>query len=91
MSEDSEAKTPYSSIRIHIGELTTKAHLGIKTRSIEITYGNQKERILVTNPEDIMDIEKTDIAKEIWKIWEDVTNEGKTKGHKFIEDIEDDS
>ena len=90
-SIDTEIKTPYHSVRVHIGELTTKANMGVKTRSIELTYGNQSKRVLVENPDDIADIEETDIAKEIWKIWEDVTNEGKIKGHKFVEDIEDDS
>lgn len=83
-----EQKEPYYSSRVHITEPTAAKVLGIKTRSIEVTFGNH-DSVTIRNKKDIAEIiDNIDIAKKVWDLWEQVTAKGKADGHKFVEDIE---
>ena len=82
-----DQKEPYHSIRIHIGELDKKGFVGVKTRSIEVVYGNQSKRKIVKNSADIADIEERDIAQEVITIWNDITSKGHEQEWKFLEDV----
>ena len=83
---DIEIKSPYFSMRVHIGEMTTVKQLGIKTRSLEVTFGNM-ETVEIRDKEDIASVIKsTPLAKKVWDEWEAITKEGHDRGYKFIED-----
>lgn len=79
-------REPYCAIRLHISESTTLKTLGMKIRSIEVTFGNQDIKKLVKSKDDIADFEERTIIQELEKIWDDTTQMGKKKGWKFTED-----
>lgn len=76
-------REPYCATRVHISESIAQKTLGMKSRSIEITLGNQDIKKLIKSKQDIED--KT-IAQELEKIWNQVTIMGHNKGWKFTED-----
>ncbi len=81
-------REPYCATRVHISESTAQKTLGMKSRSIEITFGNQDIKKLIKSKEDIADIEERSIAQELEKIWDQVTLMGHSKGWKFTEDYD---
>jgi len=81
-------REPYYATRLHISESTTLKTLGMKIRSIEVTFGNQDIRKIVKSKDDIADFEERRIVPELEKLWDDATLMGHKKGWKFAEDYE---
>jgi len=79
-------REPYCAIRLHISESTTLKTLGMKIRSIEVTFGNQDIKKLIKSKDDIADFEERTIVQELEKIWDDATKMGHDKNWKFTED-----
>jgi hypothetical protein len=79
-------REPYCAIRLHISESTTLKTLGMKIRSIEVTFGNQDIKKLIKSKDDIADFEERTIVQELEKIWDDTTKMGHDKNWKFTED-----
>ena len=82
-----EEKLPWHSLRVHLGESTAQKTLGMITRSVELTYGNQNERTVEINEDDVVDIATKQLPKEIWDKWDEITKEGHHRGQKFAEDF----
>lgn len=86
-----EEKTPYFSKRIRIGDMKpTKDTLGLhyKERTFEVTMGNAKETVTVTNPTDVMDIKSQsmkDIINDMIKDSDEIATEHKWK---YIDTLE---
>ncbi len=80
-------REPYCATRVHISESTAQKTLGMKSRSIEITFGNQDIKKLVKSKENA-DIEEKTIAQELEKIWDKVTIISHNKKWKFTEDYQ---
>jgi hypothetical protein len=81
-----QEREPYCATRVHISESTTQKTLGMKSRSIEVTFGNQDVKKLVKSKEDIADIKEITISQELEKVWDEITELGHKKGWKFTED-----
>lgn len=83
-----QEREPYCAIRLHISDSATLKTLGMKIRSIEVTFGNQDIKKLVKSKNDIADFEERTIVQELEKIWDDTTKMGHNKKWKFTEDYE---
>lgn len=89
-----EEKSPYYSKRLRIGDMKpTKDTLGLryKERTFEVTMGNAKEAVTMTNPADLGDIQSQSM-KEIFK---DMIKDSDALAHEnkwtFIDTLGDDN
>ena len=81
-----EEKTPYFSTRVRIADIKSpKECVGMKERTIEVTFGNSNETKIYTNPDDLGDIKShnmKDMLLELFKITDEVAE---TRGFTFLD------
>lgn len=82
----SEEKQPYFSKRIRIADIKSpKECLGLKERTIEVTFGNSSETIIYKNPSDLGDIKSHDMKEMILELFKITDEIAKTRGFEFLD------
>ena len=86
----SEEKTPYFSKRIRIADIKSpKECVGLKERTIEVTFGNSDQPISFTNPSDVADIKSQDMKSMILELFRITDEIAKERGFTFLDKRED--
>ena len=84
MSQDE--KTPYFSKRVRIADIKSpKEYVGMKERTIEVTFGNSDETIIYRKPSDLSDTKSHDMKAmilELFKITDEIATE---RGFTFLD------
>ena len=82
----SEEHTPYFSVRVRIGDITSpKDLIGLKERTIEITIGNSTNPITYRNPGDVADTKSQDLKEMIMSAFEQTDEVAKARGFTFLD------
>ena len=81
-----EEKSPYFSKRIRIADIKSpKECLGLKERTIEVTFGNSTEAVIYKNPSDVADVKSHDMKEmilELFRISDEIATE---RGFEFLD------
>lgn len=86
----SEEATPYYSVRARIGDVKSPKDLvGMKERTIEITVGNTKNPVVLTNPKDVADITVKDMKELFLQAFDDTDQVAEARGFKFMDEVAD--
>ena len=86
----SEEATPYYSVRARIGDVKSPKDLvGLKERTIEITIGNTRNPVVLTNPKDVADVTVKDMKELFIQAFNDTDQVAKERGFKFMDEVDD--
>lgn len=84
-----EEKAPYYSIRVRIGDVTSPKELAMgryKDRTIEVTYGNQDERV-IKNPKDVADVSIKNLKDQLLDIFKQTDEVAKERDYHYLDQI----
>ena len=82
--------TPAYSIKASITEASTQKDKGKLIRKVTVVYENQEKRQIIKDEKDIANVEKADVATQVFNTFDRLKEEGHKRGKLFIdEDISD--
>ncbi len=81
-----EEKAPYFSRRVRIADIKSpKECVGMKERTIEVTFGNSTEAVIYKNPSDIADVKSHDMKEMILELFTITDQIAKERGFEFLD------
>jgi len=84
MSQDE--KSPYFSKRVRIADIKSpKECIGMKERTIEVTFGNSTETVIYSNPSDVADVKSHDMKEMILELFRITDEVAKERGFTFLD------
>ena len=84
MSQDE--KSPYFSKRIRIADIKSpKEYVGLKERTIEVTFGNSSETVIYKDPKDLGDTISHDMKEMILELFKITDEIATVRGFKFMD------
>lgn len=84
---EEETKSPYSSIRVRMGDVTSPKELvGLKDFTVEVTLGNQ-DTIKISNKDDVLDVKEKGLFDILTEVFEKREEFSKKHGFTFVDQV----